>query len=207
MRKARDGEATRETVINAAKEVFAERGFAGTSLAMISDKCGISDGLILHHFKNKENLYRQVQEHLAAEYFQVISQAAAGVQDVRMSAVETLRAAFRYWQEDTAYYRINLWAYLENQETLVEQESMLTTGLAEQVRQMQTAGQADARFSPAALLTMTIGPLHFWMRHREMFRSALNLPGSLQELDRDFEEQYIQLIMKVYAPAQADELG
>ena len=144
MRKVRDGEATRETVINAAKEVFAERGFAGTSLAMISEKCGISDGLILHHFKNKENLYRQVQEHLAAEYLRVISQAAAGVQDVRMVAVETLRAAFHYWQEDTAYYRISLWAYLENQDTLVEQETELTAGLAEKVRQMQAAGQADA---------------------------------------------------------------
>jgi AcrR family transcriptional regulator len=204
MRKARDGESTRTQVIEAAKHVFAQRGFAGASLAMISEKCGISDGLILHHFKSKKNLYRQVQEHLAAEYLAVISQAAAGVQDPREVALATLRAAFRYWQEDKAYYRITLWAYLENQDTLIEQETTLTAGLAEKVGQMQAAGQADERFSPVALLTMTIGPLHFWMRHREMFRHALNLPGSLKELDRDFEEQYLQMIMKLYHPPEVE---
>lgn len=200
MRKIRDGEATKETVIAAAKEVFAERGFAGTSLAMISHKCDISDGLILHHFKNKENLYRQVQEYLAAEYLEVITKAGAKAKDPQGIAMETLRAAFRYWNEDNAYYRISLWAYLENQSAMIEQETMLTAGLAEKVAQMQAAGQADSRFSPFALLTMTIGPLHFWMRHREMFRQSLNLPGSAQELDRDFEEQYLQLIMKMYWP-------
>jgi AcrR family transcriptional regulator len=200
MRKTRDGESTKTQVIEAAKQVFAQRGFAGTSLAMISEECGISDGLILYHFKNKENLYRQVQEHLAAEYLAVISQAAKDVQDPREIALATLQAAFRYWQEDQAYYRISLWAYLENQDTLIEQEAMLTAGLAEKVEQMQAAGQADGRFSPVALLTMTIGPLHFWVRHREMFRRALNLPGSPQELDRDFEAQYLQMIMKLYQP-------
>ena len=204
MRKKRDGESTKAQVIAAAKQVFADHGFAGASLAMISQACGISDGLILHHFKNKENLYNQVQEHLAAEYLEVISQAAAGVEDPREVALATLRAAFRYWREDKAYYRITLWAYLENQDTLTEQEAMLTAGLAEKVGQMQAAGQADGRFSPVALLTMTIGPLHFWMRHREMFRQALNLPGSPQELDQDFEEQYLHMIMKLYQPTDIE---
>ncbi len=203
MRKTRDGESTKSQVIDAAKDVFAERGFAGTSLAMITKKSGISDGLILHHFKNKENLYRQVQEHLAAEYLQAIGQAAAELRDPREIALETLRAAFRYWREDKAYYRISLWAYLEDQETLIEQETALTIGLVEKVSQMQAAGQADGRFSPVALLTMTIGPLHFWMRHREMFKAALNLPSSTEELDREFEEQYIQLIMKMYQPVDS----
>ena len=60
MRKPRDGEDTRERVLAAAGELFAECGFAGTSLAAISKRCGISDGLILHHFQTKEALYRQV---------------------------------------------------------------------------------------------------------------------------------------------------
>lgn len=202
MRKTRDGESTKETVIAAAKEVFAEKGFAGTSLAMISQRCGISDGLILHHFKNKENLYRMVQEHLAAEYYQVIAKAGAEAGSPQEAALATLRAAFRYWNEDRAYYRISLWAYLENQSSLVEQETRLTAGLAQKVRRMQAAGQADARFSPSVLLTMTIGPLHFWMRHREMFRKSLNLDGSLEELNKTFEEEYLQLIMKMYWPPE-----
>ncbi len=205
MRKKRDGESTRASVIAAAKQVFAEKGFAGTSLAMISQKCGISDGLILHHFKNKENLYHAVQEELAGEYLEVVANAARGAGDTQQTALDTLRAVFQYWSTDSTYNRISMWAYLENQSELVDQEFKLTAGLAEQVRQMQAQGQADPRFSPFALLTMTIGPLHFWMRYREFFKQALGLDASLEELNRDFEEQFIQMIMKLYQPAEGTQ--
>jgi len=201
MRKERDGESTKAVVLKAARQAFADHGFAGTSLAMISQACGISDGLILHHFKSKENLYRMVQEDLAAEYLQVINQAAAQAQDERQIALQTLRAAFQYWSEDTAYYRISLWAYLENQSALIESEARLTAGLAEKVKEMQVHGQADERFSPVALLTMTIGPLHFWVRHREEFRRTLHLEKSMEELDADFEQEFIRMIVKLYQPA------
>jgi len=201
MRKERDGESTKAVVLKAARQAFADHGFAGTSLAMISQACGISDGLILHHFRNKENLYRMVQEDLAAEYLGVIGQAAAQAQDERQIALQTLRAAFQYWSEDTAYYRISLWAYLENQSALIESEARLTAGLAEKVKEMQVHGQADERFSPVALLTMTIGPLHFWVRQREEFRRTLHLEKSMEELDADFEQEFIRMIVKIYQPA------
>jgi AcrR family transcriptional regulator len=201
MRKERDGESTKAVVLKAARQAFADHGFAGTSLAMISQACGISDGLILHHFRNKENLYRMVQEDLAAEYLGVIGQAAAQAQDERQIALQTLRAAFQYWSEDTAYYRISLWAYLENQSALIESEARLTAGLAEKVKEMQVHGQTDERFSPVALLTMTIGPLHFWVRHREEFRRTLHLEKSMEELDADFEQEFIRMIVKLYQPA------
>jgi len=201
MRKERDGASTKAVVLHAARQAFADHGFAGTSLAMISQACGISDGLILHHFRNKENLYRMVQEDLAAEYLGVIGQAAAQAQDERQIALQTLRAAFQYWSEDTAYYRISLWAYLENQSALIESEARLTAGLAEKVKEMQVHGQADERFSPVALLTMTIGPLHFWVRQREEFRRTLHLEKSMEELDADFEQEFIRMLVNLYQPA------
>ena len=75
MRKQRDGEDTRQRVLAAATELFAEGGFAGTSLGAISKSCGISDGLILHHFQTKQGLYRQVLEDMAGRYARVLVQA------------------------------------------------------------------------------------------------------------------------------------
>ena len=200
MRRTRDGKTTKTEVINTAKLVFAENGFAGSSLAMISEKSGISDGLILHHFKSKDNLYHMVLEELAGEYYAVIAEARAAAENEQQAALDVLRAVFCFWQEDQTYSRISMWAYLENRYELVEQELKMTAGLAETVREMQAQGQADARFSPFALLTMTIGPLHFWMRYHDLFRQAENYQGTLQELDHDFEEQFIHLVMKVYQP-------
>ena len=200
MRKTRDGESTRETVIQAATQAFAEKGFAGTSLAMISQKCGISDGLILHHFQNKENLYHIVLEELAEQYQRILQQAGMNAENPQQAAIAGLRAAFQYWREDNAYYRISMWAFLEGRDDLIAQEIKLTAELAQTIQTMQADGQADTDFAPYAFLPMTIGPLHFWMSHRALFKEALGLAGDLETLDAEFEEQYLKMIMKLYQP-------
>lgn len=200
VRKTRDGESTKEAVLNAAKQVFAEKGFAGSSLAMISQRCGISDGLILHHFKSKENLYHLVLDDLASQYARMISQAWKRAGNTQQAVQEMLRATFQYWSEDDVYDRISLWTYLENRTELIDEEAKLTAGLAAVIQRMQAEGKVDDRFSPYVLLTMTVGPIHFWIRYRELFKRALNLDGTLEELNRVFQEQYIQLIQKIYQP-------
>jgi AcrR family transcriptional regulator len=201
MRKSRDGVLTKEVVLSAAKEIFAERGYSGTSLAMISEKCGISDGLILHHYKSKKNLYHEVLKNLASGYVQTIQEASKDHLTDTEIAPEMLRATFKFWSEDTQYNRISLWAYLEDQPELIEEETKLTASLAGMLEQLHQHGQIDSHFAPFILLTMTIGPIHFWIRYRNQFKMQLQLEGSMEELDDLFLDQFIDLIKKCYRPA------
>lgn len=198
MRKIRDGESTKQIVLAAAKQVFAERGFAGSSLAMISQKSGISDGLILHHFKSKKNLYHKVLEDLAKSYIETIYKAGQESQDFDQISKNVLKATFRFWSDDTIYNRISLWAYLENQTELIEQETQLTASLANMISQMQAEGIMDSSITPYALMTMTIGPIHFWTRYRNQFKETLHLNGTIEELNQSFLEQFLILIQKIY---------
>jgi AcrR family transcriptional regulator len=198
MRKTRDGNFTKDTVLAAAKTLFAEHGYSGTSLAMISDHCGISDGLILHHFKSKKNLYHLVLEELASGYAQTIQAGVQGGQRFEDVAGQAIESTFRFWSEDTIYNRISLWAYLEDQPELVEAEARLTVGLAGMIRQLQAQGKIDPRYSPFVLLSMAIGPIHFWVRYREQFKAALNLSASMDEMNGQFIEQFTDLIRKLY---------
>ena len=50
----------RDQIINAAIELFAEQGFDKTSISAICEKVGVSKGLVFHHFKNKDDLLREV---------------------------------------------------------------------------------------------------------------------------------------------------
>ena len=195
MRKQRDGEDTRQRVLSAAQVLFAEKGFSGTSLADISKHCGISDGLILHHFQSKRNLYRQVQENLAEQYTQVLVRAREAASSPFEMMQKTLAASFNYWRQDSAYQRISLWAYLEGQSEFSEKEALLTAGLAQVVKQLQEQGLLDNRFSPMVLLTLIIGPIHFWLRYRDQFRNALHLTETSDELDQLFLSQLTQLIV------------
>ncbi|MGL6253408.1 MAG: TetR family transcriptional regulator, partial [Billgrantia desiderata] len=50
--------ATREALLDAAEEVFLERGVARTSLEQIAREAGVTRGAVYWHFKNKADLFR-----------------------------------------------------------------------------------------------------------------------------------------------------
>ena len=192
MRKPRDGEDTRERVLAAAAELFAQHGFAGTSLAAISKACGISDELILHHFQTKEGLYRQVLEDMSVRYAQALAQAHESAGSPAEAMQSTMAAAFDFWKNDHTYQRISQWAELEGRSELAQQEAGLTAGLVREVEQLQGQGLVDRRYAPMVFLTLIIGPMHFWLRYRDQFKASLNLSETPEALDALFLEQKIE---------------
>ncbi|MFC8920259.1 ScbR family autoregulator-binding transcription factor [Streptomyces sp. NPDC047821] len=77
---------TRQSLIRAAAEVFAQEGFAPASLATISRRAGVSNGALHFHFENKKALARAV-ENEAAERVRGIT---AGVLEGGGSALQAL---------------------------------------------------------------------------------------------------------------------
>jgi len=200
-RKDRDGSGTKSAVLQTATKIFAQNGFNGSSLAMIADASDISVGLILHHFKSKEELHAAVLADVAARY----RGAIAGVMTVENpeDAARALEAVFRFWSRDETYTRISLWSFLEGRPGLAEAEAATSIALARTVGTLQAAGKADSRFDPQVLLAMTIGPIHFWNRYRDRFKEQLGLAGDDKAMDEDFLRQFMSLIEKLYAPVGA----
>ncbi|MCP4723502.1 MAG: TetR/AcrR family transcriptional regulator [bacterium] len=66
MPKIVDKEAKRHSVINAAYELFIEKGFKDVTTREIAIKAGVSKGVLYDYFKNKEDLfYQTVSEHMS----------------------------------------------------------------------------------------------------------------------------------------------
>ncbi len=62
---AADFEQRREAIIDKAAELFAERGFLGTSIADIAAACNMSKSLIYHYYGSKEDiLYSAMATHI-----------------------------------------------------------------------------------------------------------------------------------------------
>ncbi|WP_136685508.1 TetR/AcrR family transcriptional regulator [Falsirhodobacter xinxiangensis] len=49
-----------EEILDAAEVMFAEQGFAGTTLRQVADKLGVNPAMIAYYFQNKDNLFRSV---------------------------------------------------------------------------------------------------------------------------------------------------
>ncbi len=62
-----DAEKTRSQLIETAARLFEERGYSGTSTSEICAQLGITKGALFHHFRSKEDLFREVWTRLQVE--------------------------------------------------------------------------------------------------------------------------------------------
>jgi AcrR family transcriptional regulator len=67
---------SREAILRAALELFAERGFAGTTVAEVAERAGVSKGLIYAYVESKEELLRAILEERVRRAEAVLARAA-----------------------------------------------------------------------------------------------------------------------------------
>ena len=87
------GQATREHLIEVATELFAARGYEGTSIDAVQQGAGVSRGSLYHHFASKDALFEAVLEALEARVGNEVVVAAATAPD----PVARLRAGCLAW--------------------------------------------------------------------------------------------------------------
>ncbi|MGE0609368.1 MAG: TetR/AcrR family transcriptional regulator [Pirellulales bacterium] len=61
----------RAAILKSVQNVFAQKGFDGTTTRELSDAAGVSEALLFKHFPNKEALFSAMQESLCSEQDQV----------------------------------------------------------------------------------------------------------------------------------------
>jgi AcrR family transcriptional regulator len=75
------GEATRERIVQAARELVVEHGYAGVSTAEVLDRAGVSRGGLYHHFDGKDDLMAAVVETVERDLIVRLAAAVAGEPD------------------------------------------------------------------------------------------------------------------------------
>jgi AcrR family transcriptional regulator len=80
--KAEQGEATRATILRAARELFTEHGYGGVGTEEIVRRAKLTRGALYHHFADKKDLFRAVHEQIEGEVMEAIgAQMAAAEAD------------------------------------------------------------------------------------------------------------------------------
>jgi AcrR family transcriptional regulator len=74
---------TRAALLKAARELFAEKGFAGTGREEIAERAGVTRGALYHHFDSKTDLAAAVVDELQAELVDLVVAAALRGKGVR----------------------------------------------------------------------------------------------------------------------------
>src|SRR5882672_10784084 len=106
----------RQEILTAAMELFAKKGFRGTTTRDLATHAGVNEAIIFRHFNTKEELYSAILEHKAAEnrdaHCEELEQLVEGTDDEKF--FQTLGRTFlEKHQSDTTFMRLLLFSALE----------------------------------------------------------------------------------------------
>src|SRR5438270_6380038 len=79
--RERQAEATRQLLVAVARGLFADRGYADTSVEEIIQRAGVARGALYHHFPGKDALFLAVYQAVQAETASRVVAAAVAVKD------------------------------------------------------------------------------------------------------------------------------
>lgn len=92
-KKAERAQLSRQTLIDSARRLFEEKGYAATSTEELLAETGLTRGALYHHFRDKRALFEAVCDAMHAELVDAIEHAVRGLDDPR----EILRQGSHAW--------------------------------------------------------------------------------------------------------------
>jgi TetR/AcrR family transcriptional regulator len=190
LKRKRDKEATRESILESAEELFAEKGFADTSLSEIAKRAKVTKSLIHHHFETKEKLWEQVKQRLIVPYLsnqmKLLYKAKIDVETFR----ESIRTYFYFLRDNPNFVRIMTWMSLEGDCALADQ-GLMSFG-ASRLKEGQDRGELRDDIMPEMVLSAFLASVGHWYQERGAFLSWAEMDGDKAD------ELYLDTVLKLF---------
>jgi len=177
--------ATREALLDAAEEVFLEKGVARTSLEQIARHAGMTRGAVYWHFRNKADLFQAMLNRVRMPFQELVEEIGdPGLADAPLEAIRLACVSGFARLERPRYRRVHaiLIHHCEvfgDIDPLAMQNEMAEESCGALRDYLQCAarlGQLRDDLSPevaAQLLQSMLGGLfHDWLRNHEQFSIA-----------------------------------
>ena len=176
--KGRSSEQTRESVLQAATEAFAHRGFSGTSLNRIGETAGVTAATLSYHFGSKEDLYRSVVDRIYDDLERLrLATAASDLTDVAF-LIETI---YNFAEAHRLSLRVLLREIIErgglDPTTRRDRVMPITGRIAQLIAIHYRISVAQAR---RALVTLTLLIVRFAINSPEDNQAQLDCQGPAQ---------------------------
>lgn len=107
---------SRDRLLEAALAAFSESGYHGATIRDISKRANVSQGLITHHFKDKETLWNMVGERVSEDFLTYLLPIIEQITMDSDTIPRLLHAYMDYWREHPKAFRHLLWRLLGSPE-------------------------------------------------------------------------------------------
>jgi AcrR family transcriptional regulator len=157
---------SRDEILKAAMQLFANRGFHETSMSEVAREARVSKALIFWHFKTKEELFVAVLNRLLEPYFIDFAEEAAAM-DERAQIEKLVEAYLSFVRDNASSVRFFLAQMLHDQglsQGLNDQVLKLYSGyramLVELIGRAQQKGICGRRSAPESVAAFLLSALN-----------------------------------------------
>ena len=180
----------KQEIITSAMELFAKKGFRGTTTRDLATHADINEAIIFRYFNTKEELYSAIIEHKAGEDRDARIaelQQLAGMDDDEQFFQAVGRAFLEKHETDTTFLRLLLFSALEGHQLSDMFVSSMASRqpIADYIQRRIDQGafrQMDAQLAARSLLGMFAG----FVLWQEIFGLKKKHPRDREEVVRTF---------------------
>ncbi len=185
---------TADSLVRAARQIFARQGFAGSSVRSITAAAGVNLGAITYHFGSKQALYNAVLSQTLAPFRERLA-AAAATRGSALDRIERfLRAAFDHMAEHPDLPRLLLQQLATGQQLPLAVESTMRANigvLAGLIRDGQLEGSITT--GDPRLLAFSVGGQPVLLA---LLRDALSQAVALDQSDSGTRRSLVDSVVR-----------
>jgi AcrR family transcriptional regulator len=148
----------RARLLEATVDCLVERGFAGTSTTLVSERAGVSRGAQLHHFPTKNDLVVAAVEHLTEKRGAELAAAAASLPGGPKHTRAVLQMLADHFTGAVFSAALELWVAARTDETLLAAVSPLELRIGRETHRMtvELLGVDESRPGARELVQATL---------------------------------------------------
>ena len=193
--RRRDPEATRNAILDAAEELFLERGFADVSLSRIASDSAVTKSLIHHHFGSKDNLWDAVKVRFFSGYFEAQQQMLTDAPPTLELLKQSMIIYFNYLRQKPEFVRLNCWMMLEKDHSCEDMAAEIIKVGADKIRESQELGLIRDDLHPNHILIAFLSLIENWFLGRTRFCQEPFLDA---EQAREPDQAYLQDMSEIF---------
>lgn len=174
MTHIRNKSTRRADLLNAAREIFAERGYEATTVSEVVSRAGVAQGTFYLYFPSKMHLVLALSQEMQEQIEFAIREAYTQTEDLNELIEKSVRATFHtMWQYRDVLSVMHTGAHwvdapAERERTVAPYYALI----AELIRQEQERGNVAANINPPITAKLIVGLVYYAVDECYLYHST-----------------------------------
>ncbi len=188
----------RDLILEAAEQLFVDKGFTGTSMNGIAARAGVAKSLIYHHFGSKQDLWNTVvlRFHERSGIFERLDEALSSEDTGRLiDLISGEDGLFGFLRGNPGFVRMESWLNLEREFEPGCPEDALRARVLDRIARHQREGRLRGDVDPRVVPVVFISVLLHWFTARWSLSRWIDPELPEDRLDQIFIRGAIDILL------------